>query len=200
MNNVINIVNEEIEKFDFLSNDEFLKEQETTDLLTNEEVQKQFICDALLNRNDKVKIIKIVDSSITGNWDEANTEEANRLSLEYSLEMAYVYDATKEPLLFNLYFNSDNIDISVDGWSDSGDGYTTPPAGDSWYDGFDWDDVNVSIYTMAGDEVRFIAFENAPPKIQTLFIRQYTQNFIEHESLEFRTPEMRDNIRNTPYC
>ena len=196
----IEIINEEISKFDFLSNDEFLKEQESTDLLINEELQKQFICDSLLNKNDKVKTIKIVDSNITGNWDESNTEDANKLSLEYSLEMGYVYDAMQEPLLFNLNFDSDNIDISVDGWQDSGDGYSTAPEGDSWYDGFDWNDINVTIYTMDGDEIRFIAFENAPPKIQTLFIRQFTQNFIENESLEFRTSEMRDNIQNTPYC
>lgn len=200
MSELVKIINEEISNFDFLGNDELLKEQETTDLLINEDLQKQFICDSLLNRNDKVKIVKIVESYITGNWDESTTEEANRLSLSYSLDMKYIYDAVKEPLDFNLTFTTDKIDISVDGWQDSGDGYTTPPEGDSWYDGFDWNDIDVNIYTMDGDTINFIAFEKAPPKIQTLFIREFTQNFIENETLEFRTPEMRDNIRNTPYC
>ena len=199
MSELVKIINEEISNFDFLGNDELLKEQETTDLLINEDLQKQFICDSLLNRNDKVKIVKIVESYITGNWDENKTEETNRLSLSYSLDMKYIYDAVKEPLDFNLTFTADNIDISVDGWSDAGS-YEVAPEGDSWYDGFDWSDIDVNIYTMDGDTINFIAFEKAPPKIQTLFIREFTQNFIENETLEFRTPEMRDNIRNTPYC
>lgn len=200
MGEIINIIKEELSSFDFLGNDEFLKEQETSDLLMDEELQKQFICDSLLNRNDKIKIVKIAESTITGNWDESTTEETNRLSLDYSLDMKYTYDSSKEPIIFNLTFSADKIDISINSFTDSGDGYTTPPEGDSWYDGFDWDDINVNIYVMDGDEIKFTAFDKAPEKIQILFTREYTQNFIEHETLEFRTPEMRDNIKDTPYC
>ena len=201
----IKIINEEIKNFDFLGNDEFLKEQEVIDLLMNEDLQKQFICDSLLNRKDKIKIAQIAESYINGNWDESNMEDANRLSLEYSLDIDYLYDATKEPLKFNLSFNADKIDISVGGWYDPGRfGGTTdtdyPPEGESWYDSFDWGDIDVILYTLDGDDVQFKAFENAPPKIQTLFIREYTENFIENETLEVRTKEMKDNIQNTPYC
>lgn len=201
----IKIINEEISNFDFLNNTDFLKQQEITDLLQNEDLQKQFICDSLLNRKDKVKIVKIQDSSITGNWDESNIEDANRLSLEYSLDMEYVYDSQKEPLKFNLYFNADKIDISVGGWSDPGRFGGTPdtdypPEGESWYDSFDWRDINVTLFTMDGDDVPFTAFDKAPPRIQTLFIREFTQNFIENETLELRTPELKDKIQNTSYC
>lgn len=199
MGELIKIIKEEISTFDFLGNDKFLKEQEVNNLLINEDLQKQFICDSLLNKNDKIKILKIVDSSITGNWDETNTEEANKLSLEYSLDMQYLYDVEKEPLNFNLTFSADKIDISVDGWYDAGN-YKTAPSSDSWYNSFDWSDINVSIYTMDGDDINFIAFDKAPEKIQILFIREFIQNFIEHETLELRTPELRDNIHNTPYC
>ena len=203
--NFVKIINEEINNFDFLNNDEFLKEQEITDLLQNEDLQKQFICDSLLNRNDKIKIVKIIDSHVTGNWDEFNKEDADRLSLEYSVNIEYLYDMQKKPLNFNLYFQADKIDISVNGWYDSGNwGGTMPdaiePSGESWYDVFDWDDIDVTIDTIDGNDIKFIAFENAPPKIQTLFIREYTQNFIENETLEFRTNELKDNIHNTPYC
>ena len=191
----VKIIKEELQNFDFLGNDEFLKEQEVIDLLQNEDLQKQFICDALLQRNDKVKIAKISDSYITGNWDEFNKEDADRVSLEYSLDMEYIYDIEKEPLKFNLHFVADKIDISVGGWYDPGRyGGTTDTdyeaEGESWFDGFDWGDIDVVLYTMDGDDVPFTAFDNAPPKIQTLFIREFTQNFIENE----------DNIQNTPYC
>ena len=58
-NDFVEIINEEIKNFDFLGNDEFLKEQEVTDLLINEDLQKQFICDSLLGRKDKVRVVKI---------------------------------------------------------------------------------------------------------------------------------------------
>ena len=201
----VKIIKEELQNFDFLGNDEFLKEQEVIDLLQNEDLQKQFICDALLQRNDKVKIAKISDSYITGNWDEFNKEDADRVSLEYSLDMEYIYDIEKEPLKFNLHFVADKIDISVGGWYDPGRyGGTTDTdyeaEGESWFDGFDWGDIDVVLYTMDGDDVPFTAFDNAPPKIQTLFIREFTQNFIENETLELRTDELKDNIQNTPYC
>jgi len=201
----IKIINEEIQKFDFLSNDKFLKEQEINELLLNEDLQKQFICDSLLNKKDRVKIARIVDFQIGSDWDENNIEDANSLSLEYSLDMEYIYDSQKEPLKFNLYFQADRINISVGGWHDQGRfGGTTdtdyPPEGELWYDSFDWTDIDVSLWTMDGDKIPFIAFEKAPSRIQILFIREYTQNFIEDETLEFRTREVKDNVQNTGYC
>jgi len=201
----VKIISEEIKNFDFLGNDEFLKEQEVTDLLQNEDLQKQFICDSLLNRKDKVKIVKITDSFITGNWDETNKEDADRVTLEYSLDMEYIYDIEKKPLKFNLFFQSDRIDINVSGWYDPGNWGGTmadaiEPSGESWYDVFDWNDIGVTLFTMNGDDVKFTAFENAPSKIQILFIREYTQNFIENETLELKTDDLKDNIQNTPYC
>ena len=198
-NDLISIINEEISDFDFLGNNEYQKEKNIIDLLQNEDLQKQFICDSLLNRNDKIKIMRIVDSSITGNLDELNMQDANKLSIEYSIDMSYRYDSTKEPLEFNLNFNGNNINISVNGYNDNGN-YNNAPDSNSWFDHFDWNDIDVSLFTLDGEEVQFIAFEKAPPKIQILFIRDYTQNFVESETLKIRTPEMKDNIQNTSYC
>ena len=207
MNNkdFIKIINEEIKKFDFLSNDEFLKEQESNELLLDADLQKQFICDALLNKNDKVKIIKIEDSRIGGNWDESHFENADSVSLDYNLNMSYQYDSLKEPLLFNLTFQADSINISVDGWQDGGNwggtmGDAIEPSGDAWYNSFDWSDISVNLWTTDGQEIKFIAFEKAPPRIKTLFIRHYTQNFIESKTLELRTPEIKDKVQDVPYC
>jgi hypothetical protein len=202
---IINIIAEEVEQFDFLSNDKYLKEQDVYDLLMNEELQKQFICDTLLGRNDKVKIIKIQDSYIRGNWDETNINDADKVSLEYSIDMNYIYDSTKPPLEFNLHFSGDKIDISIGGWHDAGRwggtmGDAIEPSEESWYDGFDWEDIEVNLYTMEGDEIKFKAFNNAPPKIQELFIKHYIQNFIENETLELRTDDQKDRIQDISYC
>lgn len=195
----VKIIKEEISNFDFLGNDEYLKEQEVSDLLKNEDLQKQFICDSLLDKTNKVNIKRIVDSQITGNWDEINREDANRISLSYSIDIEYKYDVQQEPINFNLYFSAEKIDIGINGWSNAGS-YEDEPSSDSWYDVFDWNDISVSLYTPEGDDVDFITFANSPPRIQVLFMRHYLENFIESETFELRTSDMKDNIQNTPYC
>ena len=205
MKNIIDIIAEEVKQFDFLGNDERNKQQEINELLMNEELQKQFICDALLDKTDKVKIVKIQDSYLSGNWDETNREDADRMSLQYFLVIDYLYDTTKPPVRFNLYFEADKINISVGGWSDPGRWGATmadaiEPSGESWFDGFDWGDIDVSITNMDDDEIEFDAFKNAPPKIQELFIKHFVQGFIENESLGFRTDDQKDKVQDIPYC
>ena len=199
-NDFIKIINEEISNFDFLSNDEFLEEQEITDLLQNIDLQKQFICDSLLDKTNKVKIKEITDSSIIGNWNETSIENANGISLRYYIDIEYKYDINKEPIIFTLNFDADKIDIGVDGWYNPGNNIDIGPEGETWYDVFDWDDIVVSMYTINGDDIEFIAFEKAPPKIQILFMRHYLEGFIETETLEIRTNDMKDNVLNTTYC
>jgi len=199
-NDFIKIVNEELQKFDFLSNDEYLKEQESVDLLLNEDLQKQFICDSLLNRNTKIKIVEILDSRVSGNWDEMNNENADYLSIEYFLKVEYKYDVQKEPIIFDLNFYSDEVRIGVDGYYDQGNGIDVAPEGDSWFNDFEWNDINVTLNTVDGDEIKFVAFEKAPPRIKTLFIREYTQSFITNQTMEIRTREMKDRVQNVPYC
>ena len=201
----IKIVNEEISKFDFLGNDEYLKEQENIDLMGNEDLQKQFICDSLLNKNSKIKVVEIVDSRVSGNWDESNFEDANTLTIEYFLKIQYKYDLEQEPLVFDLNFYSDDVRIGVSGWYDQGRFGGTPdtdvePSGESWFDGFEWQDIDVMLNTPEGDEIKFIAFEKAPPRIKTLFIREYTEHFIEAQTLEIRTREMKDKPQSVSYC
>lgn len=201
----IKIINEEIKNFDFLNSEDLIKEQDLAALLTNEDLQKQFICDSLLRRKDKITISRIVDSYITGNWDESSIEDADRMTVLYSLDIEYLYDSQKEPLKFNLHFEGDDIDISVDGWKDAGQWGGTmadaiEPSGESWFDDFDWGNISVKVYTMDGDDVRFTAFDVAPPKIKTLFIREYVEKFVEIQTLEMRTIDKKDSIQDVPYC
>ena len=200
----IKIINEEISKFDFLSNESYLQEQEGVDMLLNEEFQKQFICDSLVAGN-KIKT-SVRDSRIGGNWEDDDFDGVSKLTIEYFLSVEYTYDQNKDPLKFGLDFYSDAIDISKTGWYDKGRvGGTTDsdvaPSGEAWFDRFDWNDIGVSLSTEAGDEIKFVAFTKAPPRIQTLFIRQYTESYImNYTSMEIRTPEMRDNAKNVSYC
>jgi len=197
--NFIKIINEEVGNFDFLRNESYLKEQEIIDLLQNEDFQKQFICDSLLERKNKIKT-EVFDSRIDGDWEEDNFEDVNKLTLDYFLKVKYKYDQTKDPIEFELSFYSDNISISKTGWYDKGS-YDVAPSGDAWFDSFNWNDINVDLNTTEGDEIDFLAFKHAPPKIQTLFIRQFVEDYIgNYTGMDIKTPEMKDKVQNIPYC
>lgn len=179
--NIKKIINEEIKNFDFLGNEEFLKGQEDIELLSNEDLQKQFICDSLLKRKSKIKILQIKDATLGGNWDENDFKNANLLTIDYNLHIEYLYDTTKHPLNFDLYFYSDNVGIKVNGNKDIGDYYTAPYS-ESWFNYIMWDDINVSLHTDDGDDINFNALKNAPHNIQVLFIREYTESFITNKT------------------
>lgn len=193
----IKIINEEVSKFDFLGNEEYLKEQEVANILLNEDFQKQFICDSLLNRI-KIKI-NVVESKIEGNWENDN-EDATDLSLNYFLKIEYKYDQEKEPISFDLNFYSDNVSISKVDDYDSGS-YDIEQSGKAWFNNFNWNDIDVDLNTIEGDEIKFLAFEKAPQKIKMLFIREYVENYvINYTGLDIKTPETKIDIKNVPYC
>jgi hypothetical protein len=198
--NLIKIINEEISEFDFLGNEAHSKEEEIINILKNEEFQKQFICDSLLNKKNKIKI-DILDSRIDGNWDE-EPENATKLIIEYLLKIDYKYDQTKEPIQFELNFYGDDVSIRKDEWYNKGNiSNYIEPEGDVWFSSFYWNEIKVILNTTEGDEIDFIAFKKAPVKIQTLFIREYTQDYIgSYTNLDVRTPEMKDKVQNVPYC
>lgn len=165
----IKIINEEILNFDYLGNDKYLKEEEDINVLKTEDFQKQFICDALLKKNNFT--IDASDARIGSNWVE-DFENADALSIEYFLKVEYGYNLNEKPIKFDLNFYADEVGR-----------------------GFDWLDISVDLYTPDGNEIDFIAFKKAPPKIQTLFIREFCQDFIKKKTnIPINTPEMKDNI------
>lgn len=194
----IRIVNEEIENFDFLGNEQSAKEQESIDLLKNEDLQKQFICDSLLNRNQKIKIANIADARMTGNWDAPNIDDADKITLEYNVSIEYTYDSSKEPLKFDLAFNGNNIGMNVSGSNDTGD-YLTPPNNESWINSINWYEITVALLTSDGNDIEFLAYDRAPEKIQNLFVREFLEGFVtDHTDMEVR--EKTDGAAITQYC
>jgi len=195
---LINLIKEEISDFDFLGNEEYQKERVGVNLLKNEDFQKLFICDSLLRKNDKIKLT-VYDATISGNWDY-EPEDATYIKLEYFLDVEYKYDQGKEPVKFGIEFRGDNIPIRKNAWRDHGSWETEPSGGES-YEYISWGDIGVKLLTEEGDEIKFIAFERAPEAIQTLFIREYTEDYIENNTMEINTKEKVDNNAiKTSYC
>ena len=194
---IIKIINEEISDFDFLGNDEYSKDQEGFNLLKNEDFQKQFICDSLLKRKEKIKTLDVAQSHFDGNW-----EKNGYLGIDYILELAYTYDITKEPTKFGLQFIGDKIPFSLDGKQSSGDNMT-PSTDEEWFNEISWQDIDVKM-SMVGerdDDVEFLAFEHAPQRIQNLFIRDFIGSFIgEWASKGMGTSADYDNVKKVGYC
>jgi hypothetical protein len=201
---IIRIINEEASNFDFLGNEDYLKGQEVIDLLQNEDFQKQFICDSLLERKNKIKT-DVFESNLGGDWED-DSQDARNLTLDYFLKVEYRYDQEKEPVKFELSFYSDSISISkTDNYDKGRVGGTTDsdvaPSGEASFNGFDWTDINVDLNAPEGDDIKFVAFEKAPIRIKMLFIRQYVEEYIgNYTGMGINTPETKDKIQNVPYC
>ena len=193
---IYKIINEEISGFDFLGNEQYLKEEENIELLKNIDFQKQFICDSLINKN-KIKQ-KIIDASIGGDWKEGN--DASKLTIEYFVDIEYLFDPNKEPAKFTISFYSENVRIGIYTTHDPGsyENYIEP-SDEAQYTDIEWRDIDVSLSTPNGDKIEFLAFVKAPPKIQTLFIREFTETFIVNKTVDTQNLKT-DNIKSIPYC
>ena len=193
---LVKIINEEISDFDFLGNEKYLKEEEDINLLKNEDFQKQFICDLLLKRKERVKTLDVVESNFSGNW-----EKNGYLTISYIIELAYAYDTMKEPAKLGLHLHGERISFSLDGIQSPGD-RLTPSRDEEWFDEINWDDIQTDMFAVdGGDEIEFQAFNKAPKRIQHLFLRDLLGYFIsEWAGRGMGTPADHDKIEKTGYC
>jgi hypothetical protein len=160
--NIVKIINEVISEYDFLGNDKYLKEEENSLLLKNEDFQKQFISDILTRKTDKIKI-KIFDSQITGDFNNLSNDE-NQINIYYVLNVDYNYDQSKEPVSFYLKFTGNNISTSKN---------ISQGQNNDWLNYINWNDVQVSLLGPNGVNVEFKSFKKSSQKIQELFIREF---------------------------
>ena len=149
----IRVINEEISKFDFLSNDAHLKEEEVLKLLSDGQFQKQFIIDAITNFKDKITF----DNSAAFTTDDPNIEDspyANDGFLEFPARIIYEYSKEKDPVMFEVLFNSNAVDLN---------------------------EVEVNMFSKDGDDIEFAEFSNAPKKIQELFVETFVKPVLENQ-------------------
>lgn len=199
---ILFLINEELSNFDFLNNENSNEENGVIYLLNDRLLQKQFICDSLLLKKNKIKVIETSDAILGGNWED-NID--GNLTIEYHLKIEYLYDETKEPLVFNLDFDSDNIEVHKEsdynyGSKGSSIDNSISPSGGDWFNYFNWNAIKVTLSTIDNNDIEFIEYIKAPSDIKVLFIREYTESFIKSASLDIKTKEMNNNIQNISYC
>ena len=200
---LIKIINEEISGFDFLGNEQYTKEEENISLLKNKDFQKQFICDLLLKRKERVKTLQVAQSDFGSEW-----ERNGYLTIDYIIEFAYTYDVQKDPAKFGIQLKGDKITYNIDSDYEKGQWMgtmpdSTPPSGGDWFDEIDWDAIKVSMFMIdeRDDNIEFLAFESAPPRIQHLFIKEIIGGFIrEWSGTAMGTPADYDDAAKAGYC
>lgn len=156
MEKIFEIINEELNDFDFLGVEERVRNEDNIEFLRKEEFQKQYIIDTLLNP-DKINV-ETLESSI----DEIEGESRNRYNFKHKPRIKYTYDSEKQPMEFQLEIvGSGKID-------------------EEFSDNFD-----INLLSTSGEVLEFKAFNKAPKKIKSLFIRENIHELIsEVESSE----------------
>lgn len=173
---LLKIINEEINDFDFLSNEQHEKDQENNRILRDEKFQKQFIIDSITRMRDKIKI-DASDSEVYNDPEVTLDNYHNDMNIESNIEVTYQYSPEKQPLRFDLSFVGKGIGYATDYDKDIETGY-----GESWYRSIDWENINTHLYTDDGEEIKFMALEKAPEKIYELFVRSYIESVIEENT------------------
>lgn len=148
---LIKLINEEIEKYDYLNNDARKKEQEFHSVLNNYEFQKQFIVDSISNKNKLNLNTTDIDIKII------EKDRSNYFSINYDINVEYNFDNNKNPINIILDFYGDDIKYNING---------------EFIDA-EWNKINIKIYSKFGDQIKFKDLEDKNSKIYKLFVKEY---------------------------
>jgi len=147
---IIRIINEEIQEFDFLGTDEAQNEQDYSNYLSDRNFQTQFVYDVINSFNDKTKF---KDEDVTyKRTSEDDILDKETLNIDYGVDITYIYDG--KDIRLSLNFDGDSISHDLQHY-DQPATYETPPEGDIWYNSIDWSDIDLNIFDDDGNEVNF---------------------------------------------
>lgn len=180
VNNLSKIIKEEINNFDFLGVNSNQKSLDNKELLSNFDLQKQFICDSIEKNNIKIKSVDY--ANLTGNFDVDSLEDEIKFNIEYDITVEYNFDSTKKPILIKLSFSGSNIGVELTGIDDKGDNITAPHFEPYIKKVYYWNDIDVTFSDKFDNNINFTAFEEAPVKITELFIKSYLDDYISNKS------------------
>ena len=151
---LLDIINEEINEFDFLGHNKRQKENDTLATLNDFDFQKQFIIDSVDNP-EKINL-NSTKAKITGDWRNNDSKD---LTVEYRTIVTYEYYKDEE-ISFVLNFVGENI--SYNNGTD-----------DRWFNNIDLSNVVVEYFDSYGKKLDFKAYKAAPDKIKYLFKKKY---------------------------
>ena len=171
MKKISKIILEELQNFDFLNTNTNNNKQEINDLIMNRDFQKRFICDSILHKDERIKILNILNQDIDIDYDVIDKSKVLGINISYTVKLSYKYDTTKEPLELTLEFNGRDIQSNSDGINEP----DTTGHFEVSFNSIEWDDINVTLYNADGDDIEFSEVKTR--KINGLFIRAYLEDF-----------------------
>lgn len=176
---LIILINETISEFDFLSNDEDQKYLDYVKKIEDPVFQKQFIYDVINYKFPE----KLKTSEELVHFEDNLDVDIKGMSIDLNVSVEYEYK--DDVLKFDLTFTGDNVEYDYD--EDVSprirdyEGHHT-----GWFTHINWDDINVTLFSDDGQEIKFTVFENVSDHVQNIFIRMFVQHVIQNESLEVK--------------
>ena len=140
---IIKLINEELNEFDFLNQEENKKHEKTIDVIKKEEFQKQFIVDVALH--PKKLEVDVIESKI----EIADAENEDHYNIDYNSKIEYELDSeNKIGLQLVIKGDGDSININPDKYG-------------------------VELFSEFGDEVQFKEYKKAPDNIKKIFLKEF---------------------------
>ena len=161
--NILKLINEVYNEFDFLNNDEMIEENKIKSLLNEKFFQKQFIVDSISYIDEKIEVNDI---------DFTMKENENEVLIGYSCDIEYEFNNEKLNFILNIgklslfetevYKNKKNLLL------------------ENINERFiDWNNLPVKMITKNGDIIELEELYNEPKEIRIEFFKSYMGEFLE---------------------
>lgn len=170
MNDIIKIINEEIEAFNFLDHEKLIKEDKYNSILSTPKFTSNFINDVVNNFKTKIKFDKtdVLDSTIN---DEDIVEGDEPLNIEYTANIKYLMQDNKY-ITLGIGIDGENVTYKLGSSHDKGD-YLTPSYSDVWFEYLNWDGITVKLFNKDFDVINDNLLANVDDQTAERFIMNF---------------------------
>lgn len=172
--NILRIIKEEVDNFNFLNGDDYQAHNEYLSLLKNTDFQKFFIESVFRKSTDIEKNDEYL-TDVTGNWNDS-ANETGTINFEYETDVTYKQSQNTEPVEFQILINAKDVSTYVNVDHDGGDRMTAPYT-EGWFSSVEWGDMDVMLFSSDGDEIEFNEYDKLTDMDQEKFIRFFIEDF-----------------------
>jgi len=171
--NLKDIINEEVNGFDFLGMDQIKEDENLRDVVSGRDFQTKFVTDVVNNFNDttKFKDSQVVFKSVS----EDDVSDGEGINVEYGIDFTYDYDGND--LKISLYFDGDNVSNDLEQNNDPGNYFNEPDTRQN-YKNIEWSNIDVKMFDDSGDEID-MKWLDKNPKLYESFVRTFIQPLLE---------------------
>ena len=171
MKNIIKLITEEIEEFDFLDTEKEQQNSKFNNILNSKSFTNRFINDVAFNFEDKIKFDKSNELSAVVN-DEEIINGNESLDIDYDVDIKYLMNGKYLPLAIGI--EGQGVPYELGSSYEQGD-HMHPSYSNVWFENINWDEIKVKLYDKDGTLINEELLEGVDLNTKERFIR----NFIE---------------------